>query len=174
MRKLTGRTGFLLGAGENLRLLVWSWRKFETLGQELRENILSCLSKSLWYSFSDPQIRSRPWSYTRYQWSTVRCCHTSQSLWQCLRSRHRPGKSHFRYWPVLRSICRFFVGCDRTFRCVMKYISGHMQWSVWSTVKITSQALTGIKFSIVCAKQIGGNFFIGQASVCIMVKTLFL
>ena len=22
---------------------------------------------------------------------------------------------------------RFFVGCDRTFRCVMKYISGHMQ-----------------------------------------------
>lgn len=38
----------------------------------------------------------------------------------------------------------------------------------------TSQALTGIKFSIVCAKQIGGNFFIGQASVCIMVKTLFL
>lgn len=51
MRKLTGRTGFLLGAGENLRLLVWSWRKFEALGQELRENILSCLSKSLWYSF---------------------------------------------------------------------------------------------------------------------------
>lgn len=47
MRKLTGRTGFLLGAGENLRLLVWSWRKFEALGQELRENILSCLSKGI-------------------------------------------------------------------------------------------------------------------------------
>lgn len=34
----------------------------------------------------------------------------------------------------------------------------------------TSQALTGIKFSIVCAKQIGGNFFIGQASVCIIFR----